>query len=345
MGVLLRFLKFKTFTPIYYCVYRAVILCSLKKGGAKVIAGFTWILLSLYFSSLVFAAEINLSRSKLLQLAQHIAADEPEKHYYFSQIAVFEMMDSYQRELERSLTQVSKTMKKRAKVRHWRFATYAYLETLNEYLFLMDSGVQTSFFISPQNKIFLLIGNVPVIISGPNSGEDKKIEKNIVENYCLEYDCQEYFKNHLQNNRPAAKASFLDESQSGEWSIKSQHQFSYIVDDTLIFNFSNMQDRKNKEKWAINIAAELQTLLAALHKVKKRGKIIDWSLLMIEELPLTDNAEKVMINQQADYIKIALPMLLKNSPLFPSFIPWLKKHFEQQLNYRMIIDNAEQYIM
>ena len=254
------------------------------------------------YSPLAYATEINLSRSELLQLAQHVQRDDEEKHYYFSQIALYEMLNSYQRELQRSYTKIPKTLARRAKVRHWRFATYAYIETINEYLFLMDSGVRTSFFISPQNKIFLLIGDVPVIISGPNSGENKKIEKNIVENYCLEFDCQDYFK----QQKSAIPTTQFEQLLSGEWSITTQHQFSYIVNDKLIFNFSSMQDRKNKQKWVMELASELNLLLNALHRVKEKGKPIDWSLLMIEDLPLTDNADKVIINQRADYIKIAL---------------------------------------
>ncbi|NOQ78483.1 MAG: hypothetical protein GQ546_03685, partial [Gammaproteobacteria bacterium] len=148
----------------------------------------------IFSNSSVYASEINLSRSKLVQLALHLEVADKQKQYDFSRIALIEMYHTYQYELQRSLTHLGKTLKKRAKVRSWRFATQSYLETINNYLYLMDSGSDFSFFISKQNKIFLIIGDVPVIITGPNSGADKQIEKNIVEQFCLQYDCREYFE-------------------------------------------------------------------------------------------------------------------------------------------------------
>ena len=292
------------------------------------------------FSSSVFALEINLSRSKLVQLAQHIDADDLEKHYYFSQIALLEMYDTYRYELERSLTQSVSTMEKMAKIRHWRFSVHSYLETLNEYLYLMDSGVPISYFISPQDKIFLLIGDVPVIITGPNAGADKQIEHNIVEQFCLRYNCQNYF---ASRDSPAEKILFT-ELLSSEWSIRSRNQVSYVLDNGLTFNFSSMNNRPEKELWANKLSTELNVILKNLHRAKEKGKTTEWSLLMIAPLPLTDNAYKLVINFQQDFIKISLPILGEKPELFNSLIPWLKKHFEHQPGYRMIINNAEQYL-
>lgn len=304
---------------------------------------YTRLLISVSFiliSFSVFAIEINLSRSKLVQLAQHIEADDLEKHYYFSQIALLEMYDTYQYELERSLTQTATTMEKMAKLRHWRFSVHSYLETLNEYLYLMDSGVPINYFVSPQDKIFLLIGEVPVIISGPNVGADKQIERNIVEQFCLKYDCLNYFS----QQETANEKELLNQSYSSEWSIESSNQVAYIMDNGLTFNFSAMNNRPEKELWANQLSDELNLVLKNLHRTKEKGKKIDWSLLMIESLPLTDNAYKIIINQQQDYVKITLEILGKNPQLFNSFIPWLKKHFEHQSSYRMIINNTEQYL-
>ncbi|MCU7799755.1 MAG: hypothetical protein KZQ70_06335 [gamma proteobacterium symbiont of Lucinoma myriamae] len=107
----------------------------------------------------VYASEINLSRSKLVQLALHLEVADKQKQYDFARIALIEMYNTYQYELERSLSHLPQTLKKRAKVRSWRFATQSYLETINN----------LSFFISKQNKIFLLIGiSVPLLTQPRN---------------------------------------------------------------------------------------------------------------------------------------------------------------------------------
>lgn len=217
----------------------------------------------------------------------------------------------------------------------------------------MDSGTDFSFFISEQNKIFLLIGDVPVIITGPNSGADKQIEKNIVEQFCLQYDCREYFeKTHYVSDDSSFNKVSDDSSDkikihdiSGEWLLKSNHLATFSISNGLIFNFNNIKDRKEKEHWAIRVSKELILLLDFLKRTQEKGKVISWSSLMIEQLPLTDNAYKVIINQNNDYIKVSLPLLGQRPVLFHLLIPWLKSYFENQPDYRMIINNADKYLI
>ena len=322
------------------------------------------ILISAFLSSIIFsntivcAEEINLSRSKLVQLALHLEVADQEKQYEFSRIALLEMYNTYQYELDRSYTHLPKTPKKRAKVRGWRFATQSYLETINNYLYLMDSGTALSFFVSKQNKIFLLIGDIPVIISGPNSGADKQIERNIVQQFCLQYDCLEYFeKTHRSskvslsdNNQIKAADEFLTDGSltkenTGEWSLGANHKASLIMSNGLIFKFTNLKDRKDKQLWAMDISNELSVLADHLKRAQEKGKVISWSSLIIEDLPLTDSAYKVIVNQNNDYIKLSIPFLGENPVLFKDLIPWLKRYFENQSDYRMIINNADKYLI
>lgn len=317
-----------------------------------------YLIYSVLSNSFVSASEINLSRSKLVQLALHLEVADQEKQYEFSRIALLEMYDTYQYELDRSFTHLPKTQKKRAKVRHWRFATQSYLETINNYLYLMDSGTGLSFFVSRQNKIFLLIGDVPVIISGPNSGADKQIERNIVEQFCLQYDCREYFeKTHYStettstDKNPTEAADNLLNNNSiyqentGEWSLEANHKASFAMSNGLIFKFSNLKNRKYKELWAIEISNELFILVDHLLRAQEKGKVISWSSLTVEELPSTDSAFKVVVNQNNDYLKLSIPFLGENPVLFKTLIPWLKKFIDQQSDYRMVINNADQYLI
>jgi len=286
-------------------------------------------------------SEINLSRSKLLQLALHLEVADKEKQYFFSQLALFEMFDSYQQEIERSYTYPPKTKARLRDVHRWRFASQSYLKSINQYLYLLDSGNTLHFLISRQNKIFLIIANTPVIISGPNVGADKQIEKNIVDKFCLQYDCREYFT-RTYNETP--DEIFANADVSGEWLFDSQEQVSYAVSNGLIFVFSSLSEREEKEHWVINISLELSLLLDYLKQTKKKGKTIDWLSLAIMELPLTDNAYKIIINNDNDYLKVTLPLLGKNPALFHLLIPWLKLNFEKIGDYRMIINNADSFL-
>ncbi|MCU7939966.1 MAG: hypothetical protein KZQ64_05385 [gamma proteobacterium symbiont of Bathyaustriella thionipta] len=78
----------------------------------------------------ILASEINLTRSKLVQLALHLEVADNEKQYDFSRLALLEMYNTYQYELERSFTHLPETIKNRSKLRYWRYATQSYLETI-----------------------------------------------------------------------------------------------------------------------------------------------------------------------------------------------------------------------
>ncbi|MCU7940041.1 MAG: hypothetical protein KZQ64_09795 [gamma proteobacterium symbiont of Bathyaustriella thionipta] len=194
---------------------------------------------------------------------------------------------------------------------------------------------------------------MPVIISGPNSGADKQIEIKIVELFCLRYDCREYFEKTYSNQSkvPSSNNNKLEtgyqltsDDITGEWLLDSEHHVSFSLSNGLTFNFTNVKNRKHKENWAIAISHELALLINNLKLSQEKGIVIRWSSLMIDKLPLTDNAYKVTINTKNDYIKLTLPSLGENSQLFRQLIPWLKSYFKKQSDYRKIIDNADKYI-
>ncbi len=211
------------------------------------------------------ASEINLTRSKLVQLTLHLEVADKQLQYDFTRIAIIEMIQSFEQELLRSQHNLPRTIKGRAKVRRWQFATQTYLESLDHYLFQMDSGVPLEFMISKQNKILILIGQQPVIISGPNSGGDKQIEHKIVDVFCEQNDCREYFNRPViqdinslhKKNVPYKK---IYSSVTGTWSIDSKLNADFISSNGLTFKFLSIAERAKKEAWALQISHELLLL-------------------------------------------------------------------------------------
>ncbi len=300
------------------------------------------IFIVLFFSNYsLMASEINLSRSKLLQLVLHLEVADQEKQYYFTQTALYEMFNGYQQELERSQSDPPKTPKRKRDIYRWRAATRSYINTLDTYLYLMDSGEPIHFFISPQKKLFVILSGIPIIISGPNSGADKQMEMNIVDQFCKQYDCQEYF---LHTSNASQYSPLSSDNISTEWLFEADHQVFFTMSNGLIFNFSDIMERNLKENWAINISNELMLLLDYLSRVQKKGKSIDWLSMEIATLPLTDNAHKIIVNDKNDYLKLALPLLGSHPALFHLLIPWVKNHLEENIHYSMKIKDADQYM-
>ncbi len=303
------------------------------------------------------ALEINLTRSKLIQLALHLEVADKQLQYDFSRIAILEMINTYEQELLRSqksllelpYSKIKHKTRKSAKIRSWQIATRSYLNSIDHYLFSMDSGVSIEFLISKQNKIIILIGKQPLIISGPNSGSDKQIEHNIVEQFCLSYDCREYFQKapiNIHGLTESVQDSGLYAEITGEWHIHSDLKADFISSNGLVFKFNNIKQRALKEKWSVRISNELLLIQKQLKIAEEKGNQINWSELKIVDLPLTDNAHKIVFNKNR-YIKSASPLLGKNHALFIILKPWIennfKHHLDKKSDFSMIINNAELY--
>ena len=297
--------------------------------------------------STTFASEVNLTRSRLIQLALHLEAAESEKQYDFLRIALTEMYDAYQYELERAYTNpLPKTSKKRAKLYRWRRANSAYLATINLYLYELDSGKPLSFFISEQNKVFLLIGDTPIIITGPNSGSDKQIENNIVDHFCKQYSCQEYFsKTHYAKNnkqKQTVKEKIIYETY-GHWLVESDKEVIFRLDNGLSFSFKNIKNRLSKESWSLAVGDEAMLLLTSLKEAEEKNKAIDFSHIAIYPLPITDKASKIIINKRNDFLKLPLPILTNNQRLFHALIHWLQSSYEKNTASQITISEADMY--
>ena len=274
------------------------------------------------------AEEVNLSRSKLMQLALHLDVADATLQYDFAQIALLEMYNTYQYELDRSYTDPPKTAQRKKDIYSWRFGMRSYLETLASYLQLMDSGSPLHYFVSDQNKIFLMIDDVPLIVSGPNAGADKEIERNIVQLFCQQYDCREYFEQtHYAQESGELSQTLADKDIFGQWSFNSKLQAVYTVSNGLVFNFDSMKDRYKKEQWVITVSQELALIMEKLQQSKEKHIQIHWPSLFLSELPLTDKAYKLVLNQKNDFIKINLPILAQHHSLFLQLIPWIKRNF------------------
>ena len=314
-----------------------------------------FIFLSLFSSTSVLAAsEINVTRSRLVQLALHLEVADPELKYEFYRIALIEMYNTYLEELNKSYTNLPRNPKKRAKVRRWGYATHDYLEYLDQYFFQLDSGSAMDFYVNRQNKIVIFIeGESPVIISGPNPMANKQIEYNIVEQFCQLYDCIEYFeRTHYDNNRPLddtdvegidSDETLLYGQITGTWNIKKDMQADFVTTSGVVVEFSSLKNRSFKEQWALDIANEIEDLINGLDNAQRKGNKIQWTLLNMNESSIADNTHKIIINSKGDFIKLSLPLIRNSKTLFQQLVPWIKTRFEKNRNSPIIINNAEKY--
>jgi hypothetical protein len=302
----------------------------------------------------VNAKEIDLSRSKLIQLVQHLEVADSELKIEFVRIALIEMYNAYQFELRRSQKQLPENRKKQLKIHRWRLALLRFMDTIEQQLFNLDTALTLDFFISPEHKLIVLLNQQPFIINGPNDAGNKVIEKNIVDAFCEYTDCTEYFyetgqpeissnnkqawhyKEH-QNFQPAKQVINPD----GYWSIKEGGLFDFIAAENLIIRFNSIVQRYQKEQWAIQFTEEVKLLEKNFSVLKAKGSAIDWSRLKLKKLAYSDSVSKIILNEQGDFIKAPIPLINRNPELFKLVLPWLKARFDNTIKSRSIIVNAE----
>jgi len=119
----------------------------------------------------------------------------------------------------------------------------------------------------------------------------------------------------------------------------------FIYTNGIRFKFNNIKNRSKKEIWMSNIVNEVIILVQQLKLAQEKGSSIHWDSLVLMNLPLTDNAQKIIINKQMDFIKSPLPLLVANKDLFNQFIPWIKSNVEEKNNFRIIIKQADTYFL
>ena len=295
----------------------------------------------------VIANEINLTQSDLIILAKHLEVAEPELKYEFSRIALLEMYYVYQDEIKRSKEIIPKDKKKKRKVQNWRYATQAFLDNLDRIFFEIDSGSSLDFFINRQNKLVLLVSGKPVMISGPNGGANKEIEINIVGQFCETYDCLEYFGDP-ESSETASHLQLSEqeeiESLTGVWSLKKNMKSEFVTNIGIVFEFNSLKDRAEKEQWATNLANEILQILKQLESIDSNYKNINWSFVDLENLPVTDQAYKLLLNDKGEFLKVRITNVKHARVLFQQLKHWLGNRFVKPGISRLIIKNAENYM-
>ncbi len=287
--------------------------------------------------------EINLTQSRLIHLAQQIQQANSARKYDFLLITLQQMANAYAEETEKVALEKQKTLKKHAKAVHWQYSSYRYLDSIESAILQLDMEENPDFFISKQNRLIVLFTDqAPVVVSGPNNGSHKRMETNIVKQFCAIYDCSEYFKSHSKNQNLEEKSEDISEF-GGTWSIQRDFKGVFVTDTGLSCSFKNLKNRTAKEQWMAELHRELILILEVLKKATNKGFAVNWPLLKLETLPLTDNAYKLFIDQQQSYIKVNVPVLFNNPELFRRLIPWLKQRFIKAQNLPIIVKECDRF--
>jgi hypothetical protein len=298
------------------------------------------------------AKEININRSRLIQLTRGLQSADISQQYEFVQIALIEMNQIYQSEIKKSRNTHPTIAKKQQKLLRWQYATQAFINQLDKYFLLLDSGVRVSLGVNRQQKVLLIIGGHPVIVNGPNPASHKLMEKNIVQQFCQVYDCIHYLDSPVLSSVLTKDIynTGLDEEKgfngivnaSGSWLLSSEYKAIYETDQGIDCEFKNSTERKKKAAACQTLADEASRLSKALQDARNAGNEIDREYLSIRPQANIDMVQ-IIINKQGYYIELSLPLLQKKPELFSAIRSWLQdsslQDFSLQENGEITVEN------
>ena len=268
-------------------------------------------------------------------MARNLEVADIQQQYEFIQIALFEMQQAYLREIIKSRQAIPASDKKKQKLRRWQHATQAFINELDNYLMLLDSHVYFSLAVNRQQKILIIIDSRPMIINGPNYASHKRMEQNIVQQFCQLHNCSYYLDSNTLAYGLTAGSFYNDNSlehitnSSGIWLFSSENGPIYMTGQGINCEFNNTSNRKLKAAACESLAGEVTRLAKALQEAEAAGHNIDSEFLALHS-SANNEMLQIIINQQGKQIKQSLPLLQKHPELFSEIRPWFMNDSDEQ---------------
>ncbi|MES9845001.1 MAG: hypothetical protein ABW162_15025 [Candidatus Sedimenticola sp. PURPLELP] len=266
------------------------------------------------------------------RLVDTLATADAAQRQDFAWIALSEIAHAYELELMESKQETLSSEKRLRKLIRWRKGIRGFIEQLHALIERLPTLTEIEIQPAAAGPSILFIGNNPVVLSGPENGMAKFMERRIIDSYCSLYDCS------ALDEQPEPQPD--DEQQlvgRGKWIFEHHRQARYETPDNLVFVFSDLAERSKKQEACDRIAEELRMLASAIRRAKRAGYPIDWSSLVIE--PLNGNSKShVLLNTNGDYLQLELPSLLGGELLDEETVHWTRKKSNGESAPETVID-------
>ncbi len=299
---------------------------------------YTWLSITLLATCLCTpaqAAENALTRQqdKFHRLATAVALADDGQRQDFAWIAIAEVTRAYEQEFSQSQDEALGKAKAQRKLARWRKGTRSFIEQLHQIQALLGNPAEIDIHGDVAGPPVLFINDNPIVISGPGNGMQRLLEQRIIDTYCELHDCTEIFA------EPEPPAIVPEPVEPGGWSLGSNRRPRYETPDGLVFLFSNLQERNQKQKMCETLGVELRRLVAGLRNAERAGYPIEWQQLQINSLELSDN-DHLLLNRQGDYLPVALPVLERTGLVQGEAMEWIQQRFAKK-NHRTLFRDAD----
>ena len=279
----------------------------------------------------------NKKRSRLSVLTDEISNSSQFEIYEYIKIILTEMISIYEEEAERAreIAALAGDKDKQNKLYRWSNNTLNYAYQLIDVYNGMDEYSDLQVYTDYNHDSYLLIDNYPVVVASPVLNEPNTLEERIIVSVCDRMYCDMERLDQLAEDRKKRI-----KIKAG-WKV-FEGQYVYYTGSGLQFVFSDVNNKKLKQKMCLKIALDLTLIVQTLSEIIKKGVFVDWGYIYLQE-KAGSHLHELVINPFGDKILLPIKAIQYLNDFPETALPWIKERLTKARK-EFYFHNADQYL-
>jgi hypothetical protein len=253
----------------------------------------------------------------LIQLVNMMQASGKESLVLFTKSALHQLAMLYEQEIMKSNQEEGASAGENYQKSRWRHTAREYAQQLQQVATQIDFSSDIELYIEEYGEPTVVIDKRPYILTAPDLKKSGLLYTAIIDDLCSKGVCLQ------NNNQQEDEIDKIKTIINAEWKISTTEPPEYFSEDGLYFVFTNLENRKRKQKVCLQIMRELGLITASLMEISKKGISIDWEVINLERI-YGSYRHKLIINGFGDSMVIDLIYLGQSKPLLIETISWMQ---------------------
>jgi hypothetical protein len=259
--------------------------------------------------------------SPLTRLALSVQEAGAGERADFARTALEEMAAAYDEEIAQAGQSPLGNREQAGDRRRWIANTAAYTEHIRALARAIDTAANVEVNVDAGHMVRLLVDNQAMMVSGPRITEPERLERRIIDRYCLGRTCDALYA------EPETQSPAGAETERGTWGFDRSRGSVYATADGLEFAFADIADLQGRRQRCLALAAELRTAGDALIELLLMGESVVWNRLRLDG-DAASGEQRLHFNAAGDYVPVDVPRLAQVPQLLGDAIPWLRLRAE-----------------
>ncbi len=263
-------------------------------------------LVALFCSHAVIAdsmpRQLQAVSSPLAPVVASLGNATAEARLDFARLLVEALVEAYENELDPSIFQRRRNAPDRQKLARWHQAVQPLLSELRLAQANLYVASSVSVHLDRHQQVLLLIDGAPLWAAWPRIDAQIRAERDLAREFCQLHPCEQRPLDSL------VASVWSPEGVRGQWVLSQRHPPTWETSAGLRCEFRDMSERADHEALCRAVVRDLEMLADALEMAMRGGERIQWTRLALESDPGL-HLHQVIVNEQGDYLRLAVPAL------------------------------------